>query len=110
MNNIYYPDVWVLLEIEASGETLYKVLAGWYGGYGSGDSWRINSGIAKVEERDEYYVFTGESGSEYVCNKRAYKMSGLSGSIYSSLVEQYKDHEEINVSLVDKDTDFLTIV
>lgn len=62
----YLPDSWVILKIN---DELYKVLAGWSGGYLSGDSWKINSGIVKIEEHDEYYSIYGESGSIYECHK-----------------------------------------
>ena len=44
------PDKWLVLKI---GD-LYKVYGTWYGGYLGSDSWKINSGIVKVEE-DEYF-------------------------------------------------------
>ena len=58
-NADYTPDNWVVLKItntKRSGNTgygrteqvLYKVLAGWGGGYLDGDSWRMNSGINLV--------------------------------------------------------------
>lgn len=34
--------------------------------------WRINSGIVRVDEDDDYYLVHGESGSIYKCHKNDY--------------------------------------
>ncbi len=76
----YTPDNWVVLkitDIKKSGNTgygrteevLYKVLAGWSGGYLGSDSWRMNSGIVDVEETMDSFIFIGHSGSRYICDK-----------------------------------------
>lgn len=67
---MYTPDNWVIIEIPTEEETIYKVLAGWSGGYLDGDSWRINSGIVSYEEDDEYYYFKGNTNSIYKCHKK----------------------------------------
>ena len=66
----YHADSWVVLKVKEGKGTFpfYKVLAGWSGGYLDGDSWRMNSGITKVEIYGEHYIFHGESGSEYWCH------------------------------------------
>jgi hypothetical protein len=68
----YKPDRWVVLKLKSKNEHIYKVMGGWYGGYLGSDSWRINSGITKVELDGDDYVFYGYSGSTYVCNKNSY--------------------------------------
>lgn len=72
---IYTPDKWVLVRITNNSEVTYIVFAGWYGGYTSGDSWKMNSGIVKSEFDGEYYTFYGESSSIYKCHKDCYGMS-----------------------------------
>ena len=69
----YTPDNWVIVEITYKDTAFYKVLAGWGGGYLDGDSWRMNSGITEVEEKEDYYLFYGQSGSVYKCWKEAEK-------------------------------------
>jgi|TARA_R110000822_G_scaffold279299_2_gene401067 hypothetical protein len=69
----YRPDNWVIVEIANDDGIFYKVLAGWSGGYLDGDSWRMNSGITEVEEKEDYYLFYGQSGSVYKCWKEAEK-------------------------------------
>ena len=41
------PDNWVVVKV---GKNLYKVLAGWSGGYLDGDRWKLNSGISEVKD------------------------------------------------------------
>ena len=66
---VYKPHNWVLLEITSDDKKYYKILGGWSGGYLDGDSWRLNSGVARIEEDDDEYKFYGGSGSVYVCAK-----------------------------------------
>ena len=76
----YTPDNWVVIKFTQqvkSGNTgygrtekvFYKVLGGWSGGYLSGDSWRLNSGIVEVQETVDSFIFIGNSGSRYICDK-----------------------------------------
>ena len=69
----YTPDNWVIVEIADKDTTFYKVLGGWSGGYLDGDSWRMNSGITEVDEKEDCYLFHGQSGSVYKCWKEAEK-------------------------------------
>lgn len=71
------PDRWVILKLNNEGKAFYKVLAGWSGSYLEGQSWRINSGITKVESKDNYYLFHGYSGSIYKCYKSSYGMNTI---------------------------------
>ena len=43
----------------------------------AGSSWRLNSGIAKVENKDSLYFITGYSGSIYICSKSNYGTYGM---------------------------------
>lgn len=72
----YYPDQWILLKIKGNG-VLYKVFGSWSGGYLSGASWKMNSGITKVQEDENYYYFHGYSGSVYKCHKSSYGISNV---------------------------------
>lgn len=68
MPNTYTPDNWVVFKVPLG----YKVLGGWSGGYTTGDSWRLNSGITRVEKEGDYYLFYGHSGSVYRCGVNQY--------------------------------------
>lgn len=65
------PDYWCIFKIP-NKEPIYKVFATWRGGYLDSDSWRANSGIAKVIDKETYYEIVGLSGSVYKCYKTAY--------------------------------------
>ena len=103
---MYYPDVWVVLRIKPEDSpVIYKVLAGTSGGYLDGSSWRINSGITKVEKEDDCYLFHGFSGSVYACHQDSYRMNLASSGIYNEIMERH----EATVTMLPKDTDFLNI-
>ena len=99
----YKPDNWIVLKIptalEASG-FIYKVLGGWLGAFDHG-SWRLNSGITRVEEDNQYYYFYGHSGSCYQCNKESYGLRNTAYHIY----EQIKD----KVILMDENTNWMEL-
>lgn len=93
----YTPDRWVVIELDNSGVKHQRVFAGWYGGYLDGDSWKINSGITKVEEDAYTYHFHGKSGSIYHCNKSCYGMSMYMASILEGFLSQQTDEMKISV-------------
>jgi len=102
----YKPDRWVVLKLPAG----YKVLGGWAGGYLDGSTWRLNSGITRVEKNrdwrdEEYLVFHGHSGSEYWCQPEMYGFNATSFGIYNSLSEQAPGM----VELMPADTDWLNM-
>ena len=72
MKSLYEPEEWVLVQVD---EDLVKVFGSWRGGYISGDSWRMNSGIEKVEKDGDYWLFIGYSGSIYKCHKDGYTIN-----------------------------------
>lgn len=106
----YNPDVWVMLKFTHGEQTTYKVLAGWYGGYLNGDSWKLNSGVTAVEvDADGYLCFSGYSGSVYRCHPNCYRMSGMTSSIYESFVKKVETGEGVNMELMPETTDFANI-
>ncbi len=88
---MYTPDNWILLKIQDPkiNKIIYKVLGGWSGGYSTGDSWRINSGITTVSEEKEYYLFGGHSGSIYQCYRDSETLRMNTAGIFAQLKEQY---------------------
>jgi hypothetical protein len=91
----YTPDRWVLVKIQAAGkEAYYRVLAGWYGGYTQGDSWKLSSGLEKALEHDKHYEMPQSSGSTYLCYKAAYGMSSYMHSVFEGFK---KDAEKIGM-------------
>lgn len=100
----YSPDNWVVIKIKGK-DPHYRVLAGWSGGYLNGNSWRLNSGITKVEEDDRNYYFFGASGSSYCCNKGAYTLRMNNAHIWDKLQKLYGE----KVELMPEDTDWLNL-
>lgn len=86
--NEYKPDVWVAIKIKRSKPALYKILAGWSGGYLDGQSWRINSGIERITEDEDYFYFHGSTGSIYKCSKAMERFNYITASVFASLKER----------------------
>ena len=82
------PDAWTVIKIEDDKSTWYKLFASWNGGYLGEDSWRMNSGIEKIEETENDYLIHGFSGSCYKCNKYTYgKLNSYTHKILSNIIE-----------------------
>lgn len=94
---MYIPDKWIILKIKDKKETVYKILAGWSGGYLDGQSWRINSGINKITKKGAYYLFEGDSGSVYKCHNESYGTNLISSSILSKMLENPQTKDMIEV-------------
>jgi hypothetical protein len=92
---MYTPDNWVIIKIEKEDTKIFKVLAGWSGGYLDGDSWQLNSGIAKVEKDGDYFLFHGYSGSIYKCHKEAETLRMNNVGTWNQMKERYPDLVEI---------------
>jgi hypothetical protein len=97
----YNPDRWVVLKLPQG----YKVLGGWTGGYLYGSTWRLNSGIVRVEKDLDYFLFHGYSKSIYRCYERDYGFNTTSFSIYNLMSEQAPGM----VELMPADTDWLNV-
>lgn len=99
----YTPDAWVIVRIvnDLAQEVTYKVFAQWYGGYAQGDSWKINSGIVKVDVEGNCYLFKGHSGSVYRCHKHNYRTTGYGSSVLSSMLKDAEAISHIKVEIMD---------
>jgi hypothetical protein len=101
------PDKWVIVKIDET----YKVFATWYGGYLSGDRWRMNSGIVSIEEDDDFYYFKGYSNSIYKCNKKSYGTSFWTRGILNGIIEEAKNNiSEIEITILDENTNFKELI
>jgi hypothetical protein len=86
------PDRWVVLKIFSSSDgTFYKVLGSWYGGYLYGNSWRMNSGIQRVEKTEDAFLFYGFSGSCYECRINDYGMHLESSGVVNQMQKERKN-------------------
>jgi hypothetical protein len=88
----YTPNKWVVVDFGSH----YRVFGTWSGGYLDGDSWRLNSGIAKVTESGDTLEFRGSSGSVYRCRRGSY---GIAGAYNSGVLGDRK--------ILPEDTDWL---
>jgi hypothetical protein len=98
---MYFPDNWVVIRFHGN-DPHYRILAGWSGGYTTGDSWRMNSGITRVEEDEHSFYFYGSSGSCYQCRKSGYCLRKNNGYIWAELQER---HGEL-VEMMPENTDW----
>ena len=78
------PDNWVVIFMDGH-DPHYRVLGGWSGGYTQGSSWRMNSGITKVQEDESFYYFYSFSGSRYRCGKESYGLKMNNAHVWLQL-------------------------
>ncbi len=98
MTREYTPDRWVVLKFSSEEHgTSEKLFSGWSGSYLYGESWKLSSGIVKVEDKGDYYEFHNHSGSIYKCYKTHEGMSGYMRAIYAGFVEQMTDNTSVEV-------------
>ncbi len=100
--NTYTPDRWVILEIKTPAECVYKILAGWRGGFASGDSWRLSSGIVDIDTWESGYAFVNESGSKYVCFTENEGMTMYMSEIYQQFEDSAAGKGEIRIVTADE--------
>jgi hypothetical protein len=118
---IYNPNEWVVVKIKTSkGGYVYKVFGGWWGGYGEGDRWRLNSGITKAVRTspEDYYNpkfpdaviidFHGSSGSIYRVNRDSYGVGGWREDLLNGMVKDANDKfGDGQCEIMPADTDWL---
>jgi len=103
MNN-YTCDNWVVIKMKGD-DPHYRLLTGTSGSYLYGDSWRMNSGIIKVEEEETFYYFYGSSGSGYCCYKESYTLRMNNAHIWDQLQKLHGD----KVEMMPEDTDWMSM-
>jgi hypothetical protein len=99
-NNDYSPDKWVIVELKYENDTVYKILASWYGGFGGSDQWRLSSGAVQVTEYDNHYEILNESGSVYYCYKNAEGFSVYSSGIYERFEKSVLEDNSYKISRI----------
>ena len=95
---MYYPDAYRFIEIKQPEDdtSIIKLYASWRGGYLHGDSWRINSGILRIEEQGDEAFVHGYSGSVY-CIKKDYEgiLTSFTFSVLDDLLDKLGDDARI---------------
>ena len=106
----YHPDGWCVLKIQTDTELIYKLFASWGGGYLNGDSWKLNSGIKKVDFDDPYFYFEGHSGSVYCVTKNSYnRLSGYTLGVLTRIIEQGIENGYAIEVMSKEDTDWVNL-
>lgn len=101
MSKVYNPDCWVILRFTSKEYGVVdKILAGFGGGYTQGSSWKLNSGITKVEDMGEYYAVTGYTGSVYHCYKHHQGLRLAIANVYQSMLDRF-NNSEASIEMLD---------
>ena len=105
----YLPDKWLVVKITGNDlPPVYKVFACWYGDYLGSDSWKLNSGITKVTETNEYFFFEGSSGSTYKCRKGMYGYTSYGASILNDMIDRAAE-KDVAIKVLPDETNFMEI-
>lgn len=96
----YNPDKWVIIELSKGEKTIRKILGGWYGGFTTGDSWRMSSGVKSVEEEGNFYIFHNYSGSVYKCHKGNEGFSSLTSSMYAGWEDEVAEKGDMTIKVI----------
>lgn len=89
----YTPDGWAFLKIQVEGcDPIVKVFGSWFGGYLSGDSWRVNSGCTKIEEDENEYIVSGYSGSQYILNKQNNYITSYNKGVLEDMIQELQSY------------------
>lgn len=84
------PNKWMLVRITGS-DPHWRIFATWSGSYLHGDSWKLNSGIEAVEDKDDYFEFKSYSGNIYRCHKNGYGITVYGAGVLESLLKTSGD-------------------
>jgi hypothetical protein len=88
----YNPDKWAIVRITSKEHPqIDKVVGSWYGNFTGGDSWRMNGGIEKVIETEDFYEVVGYSGSVYHCRKGCQGMSAYTEMVMNNMATQLEE-------------------
>lgn len=94
-------DKYLVIKVSPPDEEPFnKVFLTQSGGFMSGDSWRLNSGIKEVIDEGSYRIFVGESGSRYKVHKYGYGVAGVSNY---GVLEEFKKRWGDKFSVYDAD-------
>lgn len=104
----YTPDKWLIIKITHGSDTHYRVFAVWYGGWAGSDSWKLNSGITKVTQDDNFYYFEGSSGSVYQCHKNTYGSNMYGSSVLNNMIEKSAKDGTI-IEILPEETHFMEL-
>lgn len=100
--NTYTPDSWapVLIESKEHG-SVYKILAGWYGGYLGSDSWKLSSGVEKIIVSEDGTALTmpQSSGSTYIVGMHTH-VTMLMGSALADFEKKAEESGLFTIKII----------
>lgn len=104
----YAPDKWQVVKITHGSDSHYRVFACWYGGWAGSDSWKLNSGITKITQDENFYHFEGSSGSVYTCHKESYGASSYGMGVLNNMIEKSAENGTI-IEILPEETHFMEL-
>lgn len=94
----YFPHKWVVIDYGKEvgyAPQRYAILAGWYGGFAGGDSWKRSSPIVEWDFKEDGLEVSTESGSKYVLHESTIGVTMLTQSLISeaglAVVSKWED-------------------
>jgi hypothetical protein len=84
----YAPHKWLLVQV-VSPTPHFRIFGVWSGSYPEGESWRLNSGVDGVVEREDHFEIVGSSGSVYEIGKKSYGSTARGHHIIDGVVKQH---------------------
>lgn len=91
---IYTPDGYAVIRLQTYGsdDFIMKVFGSWCGGYLSGDSWRLNSGIIDIKDEGDSYLVTGFSGNQYRLSKTTNYIRPYNKSVLDDMIAELRSY------------------
>lgn len=89
---MHTPDGFNIIKYSPENDSpFFLVFASWAGGFSDGDSWRRSTPLANIEKKEQVYVVTTESGTQYFLNEVAEgRLTFYNRSILATMIEQSK--------------------
>lgn len=93
MSREYNLDLWRLVRLGKPGNLYYRIFGCWYGGFASGDSWKLSSGVEedKASFDGDWFTLPQSSGSVYKIHKNNQGLSGYGRGVIMSFVKEAQD-------------------
>lgn len=97
----YTPDTYQFIKLSSDKDTdvIVKLFAVWVGGYLTGDSWKLNSGVTKIAKDDDVFHVHGYSGSVYTISAVQAPMTSYGIGILDKILDS-GIRQGINVELI----------
>ena len=107
------PDLWVLLRLTnaKTSEDVYKILAGWHGGWCS-EEWKLSSGVvpSQVIENGNQYESRQVSGTNYVLHKSGEGLNGIMRDALRGWQKMAESDPDITIEVVSGEATFNTMM